>query len=287
MAGTQPFSLLDAAAWPYAAGVPGASGTNEVQTVTITGAPTGGTFTLTFDGQTTAAIAYDATAAAVQSALEALTSVGTGNVLCAGGPLPGAGVTVTFQDGLGGTNVALMTADDTGLTGGTSPAVAVTETTPGAAGAKVDLVAIKSIEWSSQVETVENRGDGAVIASTADYSSIDLTINLAAFTPVSIAAIAGGTVSTTGTGPTAVTTLSRRATDVVPYYKLSGQTRTKDSDGGAARMTFQKVSWQGGPDFAFTDNEFAEVSVSAKAIPADVTRQLYQYDAHATWTGLI
>ena len=33
---------------------------SEVQTVTITGTPTGGTFTLTFDGETTAAIAYNA-----------------------------------------------------------------------------------------------------------------------------------------------------------------------------------------------------------------------------------
>src|SRR5919109_2928308 len=34
---------------------------NERQTVTIGGSPTGGTFTLTFNGQTTAAIAFDAT----------------------------------------------------------------------------------------------------------------------------------------------------------------------------------------------------------------------------------
>ena len=33
---------------------------------------TGGTFTLTFDGQTTAAIAWDASAATVETALEAL-----------------------------------------------------------------------------------------------------------------------------------------------------------------------------------------------------------------------
>jgi hypothetical protein len=286
MAGTQPFSLLDAAAWPYVAGVPAAPGTNEVQTVTITGTPTGGDFTLTFDGQTTADIAYNASASAVQSALEALSSIGAGNVLCAGGALPGTAVTVTFQDALGGTSVAAMTADDSGLTGGTTPAVAVTETTPGAVGGKVDIVAIKSIEQSMQVETVENRGDGQVLASTADLSSIDLTITTAAYTPVSIAAISGGTVSTTGVGSTAVTKLSRKSTDVVPYFKAAGQTRTKDADGGAARVTYGKVSWQGGPDFAFTDNEFAEFSIAAKAIP-DASRELYAYEAYATWTGLV
>ena len=45
--------------------------TDETQTVRVNNA-TGGTFTLTFDGQTTAPIAYNATAAAVQAALEAL-----------------------------------------------------------------------------------------------------------------------------------------------------------------------------------------------------------------------
>src|SRR5881397_2027559 len=38
--------------------VPVVASANEVQTATMGGSPTGGTFTLTFDGQTTAAIAY-------------------------------------------------------------------------------------------------------------------------------------------------------------------------------------------------------------------------------------
>ena len=45
---------------------------NEVQSVTILGSPTGGTFTLTWNGQTTAAIAYNADAATVQAALRLL-----------------------------------------------------------------------------------------------------------------------------------------------------------------------------------------------------------------------
>lgn len=58
-------------------------------TVTIGGSPSGGTFTLTFAGQTTSGIAYNAAASAVQSALEALSTVGSGNATVtgsAGGP---------------------------------------------------------------------------------------------------------------------------------------------------------------------------------------------------------
>lgn len=53
----------------------GKAGTDEVQSVTITDA-TGGTFTLTFNGKTTAAIAYNATPAQVQAALRALSTIG-------------------------------------------------------------------------------------------------------------------------------------------------------------------------------------------------------------------
>ncbi|MBM4722531.1 hypothetical protein GS439_06765 [Rhodococcus hoagii] len=77
-------------------------------TVTIGGSPTGGTFTLSVGGQTTAGIAYNATAAAVKSALEALSTVGTGDAnvtgsaggpytvsLANGGVLTGSGASLT------------------------------------------------------------------------------------------------------------------------------------------------------------------------------------------------
>jgi hypothetical protein len=103
---------------------------SEVQTVTITGTPTGGSFTLTWSGQTTAAIAYNATAATVKTALEALSNINVGDVITAGGPFPGTAVTVTFTGQYAGVNVAQMTSTDS-LTGGSSPASAVTTTTAG------------------------------------------------------------------------------------------------------------------------------------------------------------
>lgn len=106
-------------------------GTNEVQTLTITGTPTGGTFRLTFNGVETANIAYNAAAAAVQSALEAISSIGVGNVLCAGGALPGTPVTITFQGNLAAEPVPLITVTSKALTGGSSPDGSVAETTPG------------------------------------------------------------------------------------------------------------------------------------------------------------
>lgn len=108
-------------------------GTNEIQTVTITGTPAGGTFTLTYSGQTTGSIAYNATAATVRTALEALSNIDVGDVAVAGGPGPGTPYVVTFGESLAAEDVAQMTATGS-FTGGTTPAVAVTTTTPGAVG---------------------------------------------------------------------------------------------------------------------------------------------------------
>jgi len=103
----------------------------EVQQAAVTGGPTGGTFTLTFDGQTTAGIVYNATASAVQSALEALSNIAVGDVTVTGGPLPGTAVTISFGGAYDGVNVPQMTASSAGLTGGTSPTVTVTTVTQG------------------------------------------------------------------------------------------------------------------------------------------------------------
>lgn len=108
----------------------GTNGTNEQQTVTVTGTPAGGTIQLTFNGYTTAGIAYNAAASAVKSALEALPNIATDEVAVTGGPGPGTPWVVEFKGKYASSNVTQMTAINN-LTGGSSPTVAVTTTTPG------------------------------------------------------------------------------------------------------------------------------------------------------------
>lgn len=106
-------------------------GNNETQKITISGAPTGGTFTLKFGTSTSAAIAWNASSGAVDSALEAMTSIGAGNVSVTGGPGPGTPWSVEFTGSLAKTNVAQMTVGPKSFTGGNKPNVAVTTTAGG------------------------------------------------------------------------------------------------------------------------------------------------------------
>lgn len=80
---------------------------NSQQVITLTGTGSGDTFALSFEGTTTSAIAYNATAATVKSALEALATIGTGNVDVAGNA--GGPYTVEFKGTFAKKDVPLMT----------------------------------------------------------------------------------------------------------------------------------------------------------------------------------
>lgn len=156
---------------------------DEQQTVTITGSPTGGTFTLTFNGQTTAAIAYNASAATIDTRLEALSNVGAGNITVGGSP--GGPWVVSFAAAMGGADQPQMTATSS-LTGGTTPAVTVTTTRPGTLGAGVQLVAnTNAIDLDELYfdlkfsDVVYNRADQdispfAILAPTTGGVTVDL-----------------------------------------------------------------------------------------------------------------
>ena len=113
-----------------------------MQTLSLTGAPTGGGFALSFDGQTTANIPFNATAAVVQTALMALGAIGAGNIVCAGGPLPGTAVTITFTGSLAVGPQPLIAVAANTLTGGTTPAPAIANTTPGVATGDVQTLSL-------------------------------------------------------------------------------------------------------------------------------------------------
>lgn len=115
------------------AGAP-VNGTDEVQTLTIDA--TGGTFKLKFEGFVTAAISWSATNTTlrdnVDTALEALPSIGTGGITTAVGTMT-AGVgtlTLTFAGNRGKQAIgSLVTVANNSLTG--TATLSIAETTPG------------------------------------------------------------------------------------------------------------------------------------------------------------
>jgi hypothetical protein len=96
------------------------------QLITIAGSPTGGTFTLAYEGVASAALAYNATATSVQTALRAISAIGSSGVNVRG--RPGGPYTATFQGTLA-TDAGPLSLGTNSLTGGTAPTVTIAPAT--------------------------------------------------------------------------------------------------------------------------------------------------------------
>lgn len=109
-------------------------GTGEIQTIAISGVPTGGTFTPALSGYpSVSAQTYNVSTAALQAALRAAWNL---PVTVSG--TAGTSYVVTFPTGTG--DVPQMTVTSA-LTGGTTPSASVTTGTPGVAGVNTRPVA--------------------------------------------------------------------------------------------------------------------------------------------------
>lgn len=98
----------------------GDPGVDEIQRVSFNRTPTGGTFTLTYAGNTSSAIAYNAGPGAMVTGLVSITGISSGDVEVsgpAGGPWE-----VTFTGNLAKTELVRMTGSGASLTGGLTPA---------------------------------------------------------------------------------------------------------------------------------------------------------------------
>ena len=198
---------------------------NAVQTVTFTTAATAGTYTLTFNGQTTTPIAYNATAATVQAALQALPNVGANNLIVGGTGSPSvtaSTLSFTFQNALGGVPVpvGLLTFSATGLTGATT--AAFTLTTAGVA------------------SVVVNPGANFTVDNTG--TSNDNRLNTSA-----AVTLAGGTLNYLGAANTALA----QTLGALSFSAGNSTIQTTAGPGGATILNFASLTRLPGGQLTF------------------------------------
>lgn len=144
------------------------SGVNEVQTIDTTGTPAAGSFTVDVGGQL-ATFDFDEAAAAGQTKLAALSTVGAGNVSVTGGALP-TQLVVEFIGALAETNVDEMVIDDTGLI------VLVEETTEGGPGSAATAITTAGVANDSLTLTTVQAASGVnhfdALANWVDVSGV-------------------------------------------------------------------------------------------------------------------
>ncbi|MCV7174770.1 hypothetical protein [Mycolicibacterium sphagni] len=150
-----------------------------VQTVTLLYSPTGGTWCINIGGVPTADIPYNASAATVQTTLQAHAAIGAGNATVAAGPDAYTFV-VTFTGALANQPIDLMVGDGTDLTGVDAPyPVTVINTTLGSTArtAPTGLVipTRQGRIWNGRLASID-RTDSLNV----DLISNDPTLNLSA-----------------------------------------------------------------------------------------------------------
>lgn len=181
---------------------------NERQFVALTGAPTGGTFTLSFNDPvsgisgTSADIAFDASATDVQTAIETGISELIGDIQVTGGPLAGS-IRIEFLGELAGTNVAEFTVGTNSLTGGSNPMVDIRSLENAAIGTIQNDDAIITVAPASVAET-----DSGTTTLTFTVDLLDALGNptTSANTITVNFATADGTAVNTGLNPDYVAT---------------------------------------------------------------------------------
>jgi flagellar hook protein FlgE len=146
----------------------GSTETSEVQTLTPDAVATSGHFHLTYNGATTGDIAFGAATAAIQTALNGLSTVGTDEIVVSGTALDTgtAGLIFTFDDEAG--DVGMLSFDFSALTGTTQAGSGIVQTTQG--------VAIAGILGSDATATLVN-GKIVITDASSGYSETDLTLS--------------------------------------------------------------------------------------------------------------
>jgi hypothetical protein len=158
---------------------------DEVETIRVNAS--GGTFTITYGGETTTPLAYNATAVEVQEALEALPSIGAGDISVSGGPGAEGGGTpyvLTFIGALGERAITPVTTDRSSLTGKVKLASVVVVRPGGALDLRRYILSL--IEQKEKVSLDESGFFGGIARIEAD---IALTPHTACADPLAAPAL--------------------------------------------------------------------------------------------------
>jgi hypothetical protein len=144
----------------------------ERQTINIDDATSGGNFTLTIFGETTANILFSAAPSDIKTSLEALNSIAVGDITMIGiGMGPTNDWVVTFTGLLDNQDIPLIVGTNFDMTGGSSTVVTVTETIKGGHEGEVDP---RSYQIDTIVTTTVN-----LLTTPTDETLIPFTIERA------------------------------------------------------------------------------------------------------------
>ncbi len=154
----------------------------------------------------------------------------------------------------------------------------LTGETPAATG--IDLPNIQTLSFSEAEDFEELRGDDGVVAVHGRGASCDWNLSAGGLNFEAMAAMYGGTVTSTGTTPAIVKTWTKKGKDVRPYFQFKGQA-ISDS-GGDVVVTMKKARCTGEYSGEMSDGSFWISGASGRGIPLDSDDTLWTFEHRET-----
>jgi hypothetical protein len=132
----------------------------------------------------------------------------------------------------------------------------------GARGTAVDLPASQTFSFKETVSSAQLMGDDIIQASHTYDPVVEWELDAGGYSLAAYTVLAGGTLTSSGTTPAQVSTLSKLVTDQRPYFEVEGQA-ISDS-GGDVHMVVYRCICDGDLDGKFDNGNFAITKATGK-----------------------
>ena len=151
-------------------------------------------------------------------------------------------------------------------------------------GAGVDLPVSRTLSFSETEEFQELRGDDKVQASHGSGATVEWSLESGGISLAAYAVMAGGVVTTTGTGATLKNTYNKKVTHSRPYFQVEGQS-ISDS-GGDFHTLIYRCKADGSLEGEQADGAFWLTKASGKGY-SNSTDDVYDFIENATTEAIV
>lgn len=155
----------------------------------------------------------------------------------------------------------------------------------GARTAGVDLPVSRTFSFKETVSSEQLAGDD-VIQGSHDYNPmVEWELEAGGYSLEAYAILSGGTLTTSGTTPAQLKTLSKLTTDSRPYFEVEGQA-ISDS-GGDMHCIVYRCKCDGDLDGKFENGAFALTKASGKGYGRTDNQKLWDFVQNETTAAIV
>lgn len=153
-------------------------------------------------------------------------------------------------------------------------------------GTGVDVPRIRTVDLGVESDSTELEGDDVRVAVHSFGKRMTGSIESGGLNLDTLVVLEGGSVSTTGVTPNRITTYIVRGNQSQGYFKIIGQ--MYGDDAGDLHLIAYKVKATSGPNYSFTNGEFALTTCDLEAVfNGESPSKLYDLVSHETITAIV